>query len=150
MPGTYTRILFHIVFSTKRRAPFITPDRSVRLHDYIGGIIRAEGGEPLAIGGMPDHVHILLLWRPDAALSDLMRTLKARSSGWVHRTFPEAEGFAWQEGYAGFSVSRSGEADVRAYIANQAEHHGRRSFSEELLALLRVHGVEFDPRYVND
>lgn len=150
MPGTFTQLLYHIVFSTKGRATFIKPHIQDRLYDYIGGIIRAERATLLAIGGMPDHVHLLLRGRTDATLADLMRTVKARSSLWVHQTFPDAATFAWQEGYAAFTVSRSVEPDVKQYIATQAEHHAKRDFKEELLAMLRLHEVEFDERYVFD
>lgn len=150
MPGTYSQILLHTVFSTKRRATLITPAIQPRLYDYIGGIVRAEKGSIYAIGGMSDHLHLLLRWRTDATIADLMRTVKARSSVWVHRTFSDAAAFSWQEGYAVFSVSKSAEPDVKAYIENQAEDHKKRDFQEELLALLRAHGVDFDPRYVFD
>ncbi len=150
MPGTYSQIILHVVFSTKQRRAYITPDIQARLYDYVGGIVRAEKGTVYAIGGMPDHVHILLRWRTDGAISDLMRTLKARSSRWVHDTFLDSRAFAWQEGYAVFSVSKSSEADVKAYIENQAEHHEKRDFAEELLALLCAHGIEYDKRFVLD
>ncbi len=150
MPGTYSQILLHVVFSTKQRRPYMTPDIQARLCDYIGGIVRAEKGSLYAIGGMPDHLHMLLRWRTDGAISDLMRTVKARSSRWIHETFPDSNAFAWQEGYAVFSVSKSSEANVNAYIENQAEHHKERDFAEELLALLRVHGIEYDTCFVLD
>jgi len=150
MPGTYSQILLHVVFSTKGRAAFIKPGIQTRLYDYIGGIVRAEKGTLYAIGGMPDHVHLLLRWRTDAGIANLMRAVKARSSLWVHQTFPSFSGFAWQEGYAVFSVSKSVEPDVKAYIENQVEHHKKGDFKEELLKLLRAHGVEFDERYVFD
>ncbi len=150
MPGTYSQILLHIVFSTKQRRPYITPDIQARLCDYIGGIVRAEKGTLYAIGGMPDHLHMLLRWRTDGAISHLMRTVKARSSRWIHETFRESSAFAWQVGYAVFSVSKSSEADVKAYIENQAEHHKKRDFEEELLALLRAHGIEHNEPFVLD
>ena len=150
MPGTYSQILLHVVFSTKQRRTYITPEIQERLYAYVGGIIRAEKAILYAIGGMADHVHILLRWRTDGAISDLMRTVKARSSRWVHETFPNSRAFAWQEGYAAFSVSKSSEVDVKAYIDNQAEHHGKRDFADELLALLRAHGIEYEERFVLD
>ena len=94
MPGTYSQIILHVVFSTKQRRLWITPDIQARLYEYVGGIIRAEKGTLHAIGGMPDHLHILLPWRTDGAVSDLMRTVKARSSRWVHETFPDSSAFA--------------------------------------------------------
>jgi REP element-mobilizing transposase RayT len=148
MPGTYSQLLLHFVFSTKGRAPLIKPTMQTRLYDYIGGIVRAEGASLYAIGGMSDHVHLLARYRTDRAVADLMRTVKARSSLWVHRKFDQEAGFAWQEGYAVFSVSKSAEADVKRYIEKQAEHHADRDFQAELIALLRAHGVDFDERYI--
>lgn len=148
MPGTYTQILLHIVFSTKHREPLITDASRERLYGYIGGIVRAEQGALHAIGGVDDHVHLLVRWRADAAISDLMRTLKSRSTKWVKSEF--GSDFAWQEGYAAFSVSKSQEDVVRGYIAKQAEHHREVGFREELLKLLDAHGVEYDARRVDD
>ena len=110
--------------------------------------MRAQRGVLYDIGGVEDHVHMYLRWRADGAVSDLMRTVKARSSKWVHETFPKLAGFAWQEGYSVFSVSKSQEPAVKGYIAGQAEHHKREDFKCELLRILRLHGVEFDERYV--
>lgn len=150
MPGTYTQILLHIVYSTKHREPWITPDLAERLYPYIGGIIRAERGVLYDIGGVADHVHLYLRWRPDESISNLMRTVKSRSSVWVHDTIPKLSRFAWQEGYSVFSVSKSQEDAVKRYIAGQAEYHEKEDFKSELLRLLRAHGVEFDERYVFD
>lgn len=150
MPGTYSKILLHAVFSTKQRKAQIKPVLQPRLFEYMGGLVRAKKGVLLAIGGMPDHVHLLLRWRTDATVADLMRTVKARSSSWIHETFSGFDAFAWQEGYAVFSVSKSAEADMRRYIENQMEHHAGRDFKEELLTLLRAHEIEFDERYVFD
>lgn len=150
MPGTYSQNLFHIVFSTKGRAPLIAADLAQRLYPYIGGIVRAEKGVLYNIGGVEDHVHMYLRWRPDGSVSDLMRTVKARSSRWVHETFPALREFAWQEGYSALSVSKSQEEAVKKYIAGQAEHHAKEDFKSELLRILRAHGVEFDEKYVFD
>ena len=150
MPGTFSQILLHIVFSTKQRAAMIKPVIQPRLYDYLGGIVREEKGTVYAIGGMADHVHLLVRWRTDRTVADLLRTMKGRSSLWVHKTFPAFNDFAWQEGYAAFSVSKSAEPDVKTYIANQIEHHAHRGFEEELLALLRAHEIDFEPRYVFD
>jgi REP element-mobilizing transposase RayT len=148
MPGTYSQLLLHIVFSTKGRAPWITPDIADRLYPYLGGIVRAEKGVLYDIGGVEDHVHMYLRWRPDGSVSDLMRTVKSRSSKWVHGEFPTLREFAWQEGYSVFSVSKSQEEAVKRYIANQAEHHTSEDFQSELRRFLRAHGVDFDERYV--
>ncbi len=150
MPGTYSQILLHIVFSTRHRNPWLTPEVAERLYAYMGGIVRAEKGVLYDIGGIEDHVHLYLRWRPDAADSDLMRTVKARSSKWVHDTFPTLGGFAWQEGYSVFTVSKSQEGAVKKYIAGQHEHHRREDFRSELIRLLRAHEIEVDERYVFD
>lgn len=150
MPGTYSQILLHFVFSTKHRERWITPEIAERLYPYVGGIIRAEKGTLYDIGGVEDHVHLYLRWRTDVAVSDLMRTVKARSSNWLHETFPRLHGFAWQEGYSVFSVSKSQEGALKKYIAGQHEHHRKEDFKAELLKLLRAHEVEFDEKYVFD
>jgi REP element-mobilizing transposase RayT len=150
MPGTYSQLLLHVVFSTKHRTPWITKDIEERLYQYVGGIVRAEKGVLLDIGGVQDHLHLYFQWRPDAAISDLMRTVKARSSRWIHDSFPTLGAFAWQEGYSVFSVSKSQEATIKKYIAGQAEHHQSQDFRAELMRLLQVHGVEFDEKYVFD
>ncbi len=150
MPGTYSHLLLHVVFSTKGRAPWITAEVSERLYPYIGGIVRAERGVLYDIGGVEDHVHMYLRWRPDGAVSDLMRTVKARSSKWIHETYSQLAAFAWQEGYSVFSVSKSQETAVKKYIAGQAEHRRKEDFKSELLQILRAHGVEFDEKYVFD
>ena len=150
MPGTYSQILLHIVFSTKRREPVISAALAERLYPYIGGIVRAERGVLYDINGIEDHVHMYVRWRTDAAVSDLMRTVKGESSKWVHETFPEHRAFAWQEGYSVFSVSKSQEGAVKAYIARQREHHASEDFRSELLRMLSLHEVEFDERHVFD
>ncbi len=150
MPGTYSQILLHIVFSTKHRDPWISAEVAERLYPYLGGIVRGEKGVLYDIGGVEDHVHLYLRWRCDGSVSDLMRTLKARSSRWVHDTFPALGAFAWQEGYSVFSVSKSQEEAVKKYIAGQAGHHKKEDFRSELLRLLGAHGVEFDGRYLFD
>jgi REP element-mobilizing transposase RayT len=150
MPGTYSQILLHIVFSTKERHPWITEDLRPRLYEYIGGTIRGEKGVLYDIGGIEDHVHLYLRWRPDATISDLMRDLKAHSSLWVHKNFPKLGAFAWQEGYSVFTVSKSQEEFVKRYIAGQVEHHKKEDFKSELLRILRLHEIEFDERYVFD
>ena len=96
---------------------------------------------------MPDHMHLLIRWHPAARISELMQFVKGGSSKWIHDTFPELGAFAWQEGYAVFSVSRSQEPIVRAYIRNQEQHHASRDFNGELRELLVAHGVEFEERY---
>ena len=150
MPGTYSQILLHIVFSTKHRQPWITEDIREALYGYMGGIVREEKGVLYKIGGVEDHVHMYLRWRPDACISDLMREVKSGSSLKIHQECPHVRAFAWQEGYSVFSVSKSQEDAVKNYIATQAEHHKKEDFKSELLRMLRLHEIEFDERYVFD
>ena len=120
MGDSYTNLLYHIIFSTKDRRPLITPDYEVRLYDYIGGTIRDLGGISLALNGTEDHLHPLAKLRPDRALSDVLRKLKANASGWMHRVFPRLEDFTWQRGYGAFTVSQSHVRKVISdYIARQ-------------------------------
>ena len=112
MPGTYSQILLHIVFATKHRHPWLTAELTERLYPYIGGIIRAEKGVLFDIGGVEDHVHLYLRWRTDDSIANLMRTVKSRSSKWIHETFDELHAFAWQKGYSVFTVSKSQESAV--------------------------------------
>jgi len=150
MPGTYAQLHLHIVTSTKGRRPWISTAVAERLYPYIGGIVRAEKGVLYEIGGVEDHVHMYLRWRPDGRVSDLMRTLKAGSSKWIHEQFPELAAFAWQEGYSVFSVSKSQEDALKRYIKGQAEHHQTEDFKSELLRTLRAHGIDFDEKYTFD
>lgn len=148
MAGTFTSISMHIVFSTKNRKPDILPAIQQRLYEYLGGIIRGEGGVLYAIGGMADHVHMLMRYRPDRALSDVVRDLKSHSSGWIHKTFPDCRDFGWQDGYGAFSVSQSRMDTVKNYVESQAQHHAKRDFVEEMEALLEAHRVEYDQKYL--
>lgn len=120
------------------------------MFDYIGGIIRQQGGNLLAAGGMPDHVHLLVAISKSVSVVDALRDLKTNSSKWVHENLPNESGFAWQAGYAAFSVSYSALDSVRGYIARQPEHHRVRTFQEEFLELLRRHEIEYDERYLWD
>ena len=126
----------------------IHPALRERLFPYLGGIVREVGGHALAIGGMPDHVHILMTLPQTQALADVLRLVKTNSSRWVHETWPERRDFAWQTGYGGFSVSRSHREAVEHYIATQEEHHRRMTFQEEFLAFLEKHEIDYDERYI--
>jgi putative transposase len=150
MGHSYTNLLYHIVFSTKERQPLLGTEINPRLYDYLGGAIRSEGGQSLSINGCADHVHVLARLRQDKAVSDVLRAIKANSSGWIHRTFPGSRDFAWQRGYGAFSVSQYEAQTVQQYIANQQGHHQRVSFKEEFISLLDAHGIEYDERYLWD
>jgi REP element-mobilizing transposase RayT len=116
-----------------------------RLYPFLGGIVRDLRCTLRAVNGMPDHVHLLIRYRPDLSHSELLQQIKGRSSKWVNENFPEFGHFSWQEGYGGFTVSKSAVPAVETYIAGQKEHHLRQDFETELLELLWLHGVEFDP-----
>jgi putative transposase len=144
MPSTWTQNFYHTVFSTKGRIELISPDLETRLYPFIGGILRERGCSLLAINGMPDHVHLLIRYSADLSHSDMLRHVKSRSSGWIHDTFPSLGRFAWQNGYGGFTVSKSMVETVSAYITRQKEHHKTQDFRSEFLELLRKHDIEFD------
>ena len=148
MPRSYTNLIYHIVFATKGRRPLISPDKEARLYEYIGGIIRGLGGICLCINGVSDHVHVLAKLRPDRSVSDVLRDLKANSSGWMHDVFPDAAEFSWQNGYGAFTVSESQIESVTKYIAGQKIHHQKGSFEDEFKGLLTKNGIEFDPRFL--
>src|SRR5712691_5818707 len=139
MSDSYTNLLYHIVFSTKDRRPLITPDYEVRLYDYLGGTIRNMGGISLELNGTEDHVHLLAKLRPDCALSDVLRDLKANATGWMHDVFPSLKNFSWQRGYGAFTVSQSDVDAVRQYIARQKEHHQKISFRDEFIPQAEDH-----------
>ncbi len=147
MPSTHLSLHYHVVFSTKNRAPLISASWRENLHAYLGGGVRNLDGIPEAIGGVADHVHLLLGLKATAALSDTVRDIKANSSRWVHGETGD-RGFSWQEGYGAFTVSASQLDAVRSYIANQEEHHRKRTFQEEYVELLKRSWVEYDERYL--
>jgi len=148
MSSTYLSLHYHIVFGTKNREPFIVPEWRARLHEYLGGTISGLGGFPQGIGGVDDHVHLLVGLKATHNLADVLRELKKASSIWVHEQIG-LQAFAWQEAYAAFTVSATSRQAVRSYIANQEEHHRTRSFQEELTEMLKRAGIEFDPKYVD-
>jgi putative transposase len=148
MSDSYTNLLYHIIFSTKDRRPFITPTYQSRLYDYVGGTIRGIGGISLELNGTEDHIHLLTKLRPDTALSDVLRDLKANASGWMHDVFPTLRDFSWQRGYAAFTVSHSDVDEVRRYIAAQKEHHHKMSFRDEFIQFLKENGLKYDERYL--
>ncbi len=148
MPQSLASIHLHVVFSTKNRAPWLADPVALRLYDYVGGTLRANGCALVAAGGVPDHVHLLISVGRERATADLVRTVKANSSRWVHDTFADLGGFAWQAGYGAFAVSYDRIDSVRAYLARQQEHHRTRTFQDEFRAFLRAHDMEWDERFV--
>ena len=147
MPSTHISLHYHVVFSTKDRASLIAPAWRERLHAFIGGIVTKLDGSPEAIGGVADHVHLLLGLRATHCLADVMREIKAVSSRWVHDEIHE-RAFTWQEGYGAFTVGAPQCPDVREYIARQEDHHRTRTFQEEYVEFLRRAGVVYDERHL--
>ena len=145
---SYTCLRYHLVFSTKDRRPWISPDLLPRLCEYLGGMIRQQGGYSMLINGPQDHLHVITGLSPTISVSDALRDLKANSTNWIHETFPDLKVFCWQDGYAAFTISPSVLDRAVKYVQNQQEHHKKVTFEEELKWLLENHGIKYDPRYI--
>jgi putative transposase len=145
---SYISSYHHCVFSTKERRPFITPALRERLWPYPGGIARENKMKAIEIGGMPDHVHVLLSTPSTLSMAKALQLIKGGSAKWVHENFPEHRLFAWQVKYAAFSVSVSQLDKIVGYIKTQETHHKKITFQEEFLALLKKLNVAFDERYL--
>ena len=141
MPSTYFSLNAHIVCATKHRHPYFQPDIIQDAHRYIGGVIKGLGAEPLIVGGVEDHIHLLVSYKTTHCVADLVREFKKSSTSWLRHEVPE---FAWQEGGGVFSVSPERVPQVRKYIENQVEHHRKKTFREEYIELLRFAKIEFD------
>jgi REP element-mobilizing transposase RayT len=148
MPHSYLSNLMHCVFSTKERRKLITPEMQQRLWPFIGGIAKENGMKAIAIGGVADHVHLLLSLPATMSVAKAMQLVKGGSSKFVHETFTEQRAFAWQEGYGAFSVSISHVEETVAYIQRQEEHHRTKTFEEEYRSFLQKHGIEYEERHV--
>jgi len=145
---SYISAYFHCVFATKDRQPLIRPELQERLWPYLGGIARQNGMVAMEIGGVADHVHMLLAMSSTISLAKAMQFVKGGSAKWVHEVFAEHWRFGWQVKYGAFSVSFSQLEKTRTYIQTQAEHHRKMTFQEEFIALLRKHRVPYDERYL--
>ncbi len=146
MPRTYTNLLFHIVFSTKERFPFITNEYRRRLYEYIGGTIRGLGGICIEIGGVADHIHMIVRLRPNYDVSKFLQDLKPSVTRWARDNIHPK--FEWQDGFGAFTIGESQVPGVRRYIQNQEEHHRKKLFDEEFKDLLEQAGIEFDERFL--
>ncbi len=147
MSHTFTKNHQHIVFSTAKRIKTIDKALQPKLWAYIAGICRNHGMYVRAIGGIEDHVHMLIELPPTLAVAQAVSKVKSNSSKWVNETRKK---FAWQKGYAAFSVSASKLLTVERYVNNQAAHHQKISYEDELIALLEKHGIDFDRKFVFD
>lgn len=150
MAGTYSDLLYHIVFNTKNRIALIDDVLQADLYDYMGGIVRGQQATLVEIGGMSDHVHMLVRLKPTHCISDFMRELKSSSSKWVNDEKWKIRKFGWQDGNSVFTVSRSQAPSVQRYIREQRKHHQGLDFKAELIWLLKKHEVEYDARYIWD
>ena len=150
MANTFTSLHYHAVFSTKHREPWIARDQEERLWAYLGGIVRQNQFKQLLIGGMEDHIHILLGLPPTVTVSEALKSIKGGSSGWVKENIAGCGGFGWQDGYAAFAVSKSQLGEVAEYIRKQREHHRFKTFQEEYRAFLDRHEIAYDERYLWD
>jgi REP element-mobilizing transposase RayT len=148
MANTYTQIYIHIVFAVEGRQNLIKPEHNDELQKYITGIVTGQRQKLIAINNMPDHLHLLVGLKPDMALSDLVRDVKAGSSKFINEKRWVMGRFLWQEGFGAFSHSRSQLGTVIRYIENQQKHHAKKSFRDEYVALLEKFGVEYNPRYI--
>ena len=148
MANTYSQIYIHVVFAVEGRQNLIRPEHNDELQKYITGIVSGQRQKLIAINNMPDHVHLLIGLQPDLVLSDLVRDIKAGSSGFIKRKRWVAGRFSWQEGFGAFSYSRSQLDTVIRYIQNQQKHHAKKSFRDEYVELLEKFGIEYDKRYI--
>jgi REP element-mobilizing transposase RayT len=147
MPSTFSSLNYHIIFGTKHRESFLDPSVLAATHAYLGGCIRTAGALPMQIGGVADHVHILLRMKPTGCIADLLRDIKKPSSEWLRHEMDKRR-FHWQDGYTAFTIGQSQIESVRRYIAHQAEHHRAKTFEEEYREFLEAYGIPFDERYL--
>jgi len=150
MPQSLSKVILHIIFSTKNREPWLGSDVRPRMHAYLATVCRDLGGELACVGGVADHVHVVTTLPRTLSQAQLIEQIKKASSKWIKTLDPRYRGFFWQRGYGAFSVSPSQLKDVLEYIDTQQEHHRTRTFQEEYRELLGRQGLDFDERYVWD
>ena len=148
MAQTLVSLMVHVIFSTKNREPFITPEIEPELFAYIGGILKNHESRLLDAGGTADHVHLLISQSKNLSLSSLMKDVKKDSSSWIKTKGQLFRNFHWQDGYGAFSIGKSDLPELKKYIERQKEHHRKRTFQEELIAFLDEYGIAYDERYL--
>jgi REP element-mobilizing transposase RayT len=148
MTHSFRKHYFHLIWSTRGRKPFLTSDIVIRLYPYIGSIVKERSGHLIEIGGMPDHIHLLIEMSFLDNFSSVIRDIKASTSLWIHKNFAHMDDFAWQEGYGSFSVSYSVLDSVQKYVRNQEQHHASMTFDQEYAKLLKLHDITPDFRFV--
>ena len=150
MANTFTSLHYHVLFSTRNREPWIKPLIEQRIWAFLGGIARENKMKAITIGGVEDHLHLLLAIPPTLTVSKALQLLKGGSSAWIKQTFPGMRRFGWQDGYGAFTVSKSQIPQVTAYIQVQRKHHRKKTFQEEFKAFLKKHDIEYDERICGD
>jgi REP element-mobilizing transposase RayT len=150
MPQSLSKVYVHLTFSTKNRHPLIDANIKTSLWEYLGGICRGLECNPVQIGGVSDHVHILCLLSKKIAQMKLIEEVKKQSSKWIKTKGAQYAGFYWQDGYGIFSVNPTETDVVTNYIKNQEEHHKRRTFKEEFVLFLKKYKIDYDEKYLWD
>ena len=150
MPQSLSVILTHLIFSTKNREPFMTPEIEPELHPYIASIFRSMKSPSLAIDGTADHIHILFSLSRIITVAKLVEEVKTESSKWIKTKGPAFRNFHWQKGYGAFSIGQSNVAGLKRYIRSKKQHHRRISFQDEYRKFLVSYGIDYDERYVWD
>jgi len=148
MANTYTQLYIQFVFAVKNRQSLIRPEWEEELYKYMTGIIQNKSHKMIAINGMPDHLHLFIGFEPVDHMSELIKVVKGESSQWIREKGLVKGKFNWQSGYGAFSYSRSHIDRVYHYIKNQKEHHRKKTFREEYIALLEKFDVDYDERYI--
>ena len=148
MPQSLCKIYLHIVFHIKTTSPEIDEEHLERLHNYIGQLVNSTGCKVIRVGGTSDHVHIICLLAKDETVSHLVEEMKRNSSRWIKTLSTRYTAFAWQSGYAAFSVSQSVIEKTIEYVNNKKLHHQKLSFHDEYIQFLKLYHIEYDERYV--
>jgi REP element-mobilizing transposase RayT len=148
MANTYTQLYIHIVFAVKGRQNLIQRLWKDELHKYICGIVNGKDQKIFAIGGIADHIHILVSIKPEIAISDLVRDIKSNSTKWINEKRFLVGTFHWQKGFGAFSCAKSQLDNVIAYINNQEDHHKKKSFKDEYIEQLQKNEIIYDEKYL--
>ena len=149
MGQSLSRVLLHIIFSTKNRFAFLTDSElQKRMHAYLASVFNQHNSPAIEVGGTNDHVHILCLQSRNHAISEIIRKAKVNSSSWAKTLGGRCQKFSWQSGYGVFSIHQSQIEPMRKYIQGQPEHHRRKTFQEEYLEILREYRMPYDERYL--
>jgi putative transposase len=148
MANTYVRVIIHYIWSTKGREPLIRPSIEERVWSYIAGIAHQRGMKAIKVGGIEDHVHVVIELAKQVNISEVAKHLKGFSSRWINKEGLTETPFAWQDGFGAYSVSPSHLESLVRYVENQREHHATQSFEDEYLEFLKRYGVAYKPEYL--